>query len=201
MGELSGLSRAGSRLERRTRCAHPPGRPAGVTPLLYVPTEDGCFVEGGSSCKHDFPQWPGLSVGYGGHEKAPGARLPGLFRHRRWRGAVGARSGGFQDVEDLFHFHDHLLDDLVVLGGLFHVVGAGELLTGAADGKALIVEQAADLADHQHVLALVIATVATALDRLELGEFLLPVAQYVRFYVTQVADFTNGEITLPWNRR
>ena len=72
----------------------------------------------------------------------------------------------------------------MVLGGLFGVGAAGELLAGAADGEALIVEQAADLADHQHVLALVIATVATALDRLELGEFLLPVAQYVRFYVT-----------------
>ena len=65
-------------------------------------------------------------------------------------------------------------------------------MTGATDGEALIVQQAADLADHQHVLALIIATVATALDRLELGEFLLPVAQHVGLYVTQVADFTDG---------
>jgi len=136
-----------------------------------------------------------------GHEKAPGAGLPGLFRHRGWQGTVGAGSGGFENVEDLFHLHDHLLDELVVLGGLFGVGTASELLAGTTDGEALIVQQAADLADHQHVLALIIATVATALDRLELGEFLLPVAQYVRLYVTQVADFTDGEITLPWNRR
>ena len=89
----------------------------------------------------------------------------------------------------------------MVLGGLFGVGAAGELLAGTTDSEALIVQQAADLADHQHVLALIVATVATALDRLELGELLLPVAQHVGLYVTQVADFTDGEITLSWNRR
>ena len=74
-------------------------------------------------------------------------------------------------------------------------------MTGTADGEALIVQQAADLADHQHVLALIVTTVTTAFHGLELGKFLLPIAQHVRFYVTQVADFTNGEIAFSWNRR
>ena len=134
-------------------------------------------------------------------KKAPGARLPGLFRHRRWRGAVDAGSGGLEDVEDLFHLHDHLLDELMILGGLLRVGAAGKLLTGATDGEALIVQQAADLADHQHVLALIVTTVTATFHGLELGKFLFPVAQHVRFYVTQVTDFTNGEIAFSWNRR
>ena len=60
-----------------------------------------------------------------GMKKAPGARLPGLFRHRRWRGSVSAGSGGLEHVENLFHLHDHLLDELMVLGGLLRVGTAG----------------------------------------------------------------------------
>ena len=63
-------------------------------------------------------------------------------------------------------------------------VGAGfvarERLARAADREALFVQQAADLADDQHVLALVVAAIAAALDGLQLRELLLPVAQHVR---------------------
>ena len=45
-------------------------------------------------------------------------------------------------------------------------------------------------------MVLVIAAVAAALDRLELGEFLLPVAKDVRLHATQFADFADGEVAL-----
>jgi len=104
-------------------------------------------------------------------------------------------------VQHVFQFDDHLLDHLVVAGGLLDVGVAGELLTGATDGEALLVEQAPDLADGEHVLALVVATVAAPLYRLELGEFLLPVAQHVRLDVAQLADLTDGEVALAGDRR
>src|SRR3989304_1186860 len=52
-----------------------------------------------------------------------------------------------------------------------------ELVARAADGEALFVQQVADAADEQHFVVLVVAPVAAALDRLQLGEFLFPVAQ------------------------
>jgi hypothetical protein len=57
---------------------------------------------------------------------------------------------------------------------------AGKPLARPADRKAFFVQQAADLANDQHVLALVVASVAATLDRLELRELLLPVSQHVR---------------------
>lgn len=60
----------------------------------------------------------------------------------------------------------------------------------------LFVQQAADLADQQHVFPLVIAAIAAPLDRLELVEFLLPVAQHVGFDAAQLAHFADGEVFL-----
>jgi len=45
-------------------------------------------------------------------------------------------------------------------------------------------------------MVLVIATIAAPLDRFKLREFLLPIAQDVRFDAAQFADFTNGEVAL-----
>src|SRR3546814_6445292 len=74
-------------------------------------------------------------------------------------------------------------------------------LAGAADGVALLVQQAADLAHHQHVVALVVAAVAAALDRAQAREFGLPVAQHVRLDVAQLADLADGEVALGRDRR
>ena len=41
---------------------------------------------------------------------------------------------------------------------------------------------------------LVITAVATALDRFELGEFLFPITQDLRFHTSEFADFANGEV-------
>src|SRR5690606_27107370 len=76
-----------------------------------------------------------------------------------------------------------------------------QAVAGAVDGEALLVEQFADAADQQHFMVLVIAAVAPALDRLQLGELLLPVAQHVRLHAAQFAHLANREITLGGNRR
>src|SRR5690606_27901044 len=70
-----------------------------------------------------------------------------------------------------------------------------------ADGKALLVQQFADAADQQDFVMLVVAPVAAPLDRLELGEFLLPIAQDVRLHAAQFADLTDGEVPLCRDRR
>src|SRR5690606_31173178 len=110
-------------------------------------------------------------------------------------------SSGAQDDEHFLELDDHLADQLVVVAGVVRRRPAGQLLARAADGETLIVQQAADLADHQHVLALVVAAVTAALHRLELRKFLLPVTQHVGLYVTQLAHLTNGEIALTRNNR
>ena len=134
-------------------------------------------------------------------ESAPvGADAQALSRRRSGM-AHAVDAVRVEHVQHVFQFDDHLLDHLVVAGGLLGVGVAGELLTGAADGEALLVEQAADLADGEHVLALVVTAVAAPLYRFELGEFLLPVAQHVRFDVAQLADLTDGEVALAGDRR
>ena len=75
--------------------------------------------------------------------------------------------------------------------------GAGlQLLSGTADGEALVVQQMANLAHQHDVTLLVVAPVAAPLDRAQLREFLLPVAQHMRLDGTEVADLADGEVTL-----
>src|SRR5690606_39771767 len=84
----------------------------------------------------------------------------------------------------------------------FHVTGVQTCaLPISADRETLLVEQAADLANHEHVLALVVAAIPAALDRLELRKLLLPVAQHVRLHAAQLAHLADREVTLPRNRR
>src|SRR5579871_1332413 len=106
-----------------------------------------------------------------------------------------------QNLHELFELGPYLAHDLLGLGG----VGAGflttELVAGAADREALVVQEAADLADHDYVLALVIAPVAAPFNGLQLWEFLLPVAQHMRFHSAEVAYLADGEIALAGDRR
>src|SRR5512134_3110916 len=76
-----------------------------------------------------------------------------------------------------------------------------QTITRPADGEALFVQQLADAPDQQHLVMLVIAPVAAPLDRLELGEFLLPVAQHVRLHPAKLAHLTDGEVALRRDRR
>ena len=80
-------------------------------------------------------------------------------------------------------------------------VVAREAVPCAANGKPLFIQQAPYLPNDQHVLPLIVPAVAPALDGLELREFLLPIAQHMRFDAAQVADFTNGEVPLSRDRR
>src|SRR6185312_9964506 len=106
-----------------------------------------------------------------------------------------------ENLQQFLELEPDLLDDLLALGGIRARLFTGELVARATDGEALIVEEAADLADDDHVLALVIAAVAPPLHGLELRELLLPVAQHVGLDPAQVAHFTNGEVPLAGNRR
>jgi hypothetical protein len=76
-----------------------------------------------------------------------------------------------------------------------------ELVARTADGEALIVEQIADAADHQHFMVLVVAAVPAPFHRAQLRELLLPITEHVRFHAAQITHFTNGEIALGGNRR
>ena len=115
--------------------------------------------------------------------------------------AVGGAPLASQYLDQLFQFQSHLMDQLLALVQIHLRIIAREPVTRAADGKPLLVEQAADLSNDQHILPLIIAAIAAALDRLELREFLLPVAQHMRLDAAQVADFTDGEVPLPRDRR
>ena len=111
------------------------------------------------------------------------------------------RRSPFENLEHLLQFRAQLSDDLLALRIiLFHAV-TGHLLPGTTDGKSLLVKQTSNLADHDHVLALVVSPVATTLDGFELGELLLPIAKYMGFDPAEFAHFADREITLAWNRR
>ena len=75
----------------------------------------------------------------------------------------------------------------------------GQLVAGAADGVAMVIQQLADAADHQDLMVLVIAPIAASFDGLELGKFLLPIAQHMRLNATQIAHLTDGEVALRRN--
>src|SRR5579862_6161464 len=59
-----------------------------------------------------------------------------------------------QHFHQLFEFGPHLLDDLLTLRDISTRFLAGELVACTADGEPLVVQQAPDLANDDHVLAL-----------------------------------------------
>ena len=93
-----------------------------------------------------------------------------------------------------------LPDDLLTLADIRFGLVARQLLAGAADRESFLVQQAPDLPDDEHVLALVIAPIAPALDRLQLGKFLLPVPEHMRLDGAELADLADREIPLPRDR-
>src|SRR5690349_23417484 len=106
-----------------------------------------------------------------------------------------------EQAEELFELDAHLPHDLLALADVDARLFTGELVARATDGEALLVQQRADLADDDHVLALVVAAVAAALHGLELRELLFPVAQHVRLHAAEVADFADREIALAGDDR
>ena len=114
---------------------------------------------------------------------------------------LNAADSAAKDFDQLFQFQPHLMNELLALIEIHLRVVAGEAVPCAANGESLFIQQAAYLPDDQHVLALIIAAVAAALDRFQLRKFLLPIAQHVRFDAAQIADLTDGEVPLAGNRR
>ena len=106
-----------------------------------------------------------------------------------------------KNLDQLFELQPHLMDELLALVEIHLRIVAGEPVPGSANGKALFVQQAANLPNDQHVLALIIPAIAAPFDGLELRELLLPVAQHVRFHATEIADFADGEVPLSRDRR
>src|SRR5690606_14642585 len=120
------------------------------------------------------------------------------------RPAVRARRAGrsaLEQLQDLLQFHAHLAHDLGAQRRLLPGALALQAQAGTADGVALLVQQAADLPHHQHVVALVVTAVAAPLDRVQAREFGLPVPEHVRLDVAQLADLADGEVALGRDRR
>src|SRR3954447_16709044 len=99
-----------------------------------------------------------------------------------------------EDLQQFLELEPHLLHDLLALAHVRTGLFAAEFIAGAADGEALVVQEAADLPDDDDVLALVIAAIAAALDGFELRELLLPITQHVRLHAAELADFADREI-------
>src|SRR6185295_13073843 len=108
----------------------------------------------------------------------------------------GAERSAAQELQDVLELGADLTDDLLALARVRARFVAREALTSAADREAFFVQQASDLANDQHVLTLVVTAVAAALHRLQLREFLFPVAEHVRLHAAELAHFTNREIAL-----
>ena len=66
----------------------------------------------------------------------------------------------------------------------------------AVDGETLLVEQVPDPANQQYFVVLVVASIAAALDRLQLREFLLPIPEHVRLHRTQITYLADREVPL-----
>jgi hypothetical protein len=101
-----------------------------------------------------------------------------------------------KNLYQLFQFEPHLMNELLTLVEIHLRIVAGEAIPGSSNGESLFIQQASNLPNDEHILALVVASVAAALDRLQLRKFLLPIAKHVRFDAAQVADLTNGEVAL-----
>src|SRR5438105_15954592 len=105
-----------------------------------------------------------------------------------------------QHLHQLLELDAHLPDNLLALGNVGARLFAGQLVSRPAYGEALVVEEAPDLAHHEHVLALVVAPVAAPLDQLELRGFLLPVAHHVRLDAAQLTHLSDRAVPIAVNR-
>src|SRR6185312_1458821 len=104
-------------------------------------------------------------------------------------------------LENFLELHPHLPHDLLSLAHVGASLLTRELVARAGDRETLVVQKAADLADDDHVLALIVAPVAASLDGLQLREFLLPIAQHVRLDAAALAHLADREVALARNRR
>ena len=130
---------------------------------------------------------------------------PRWMRENHTEGAIGrgnilkGAASALEDVEDVFEFYPQLADDLLALIDVNFGLFTGELLAGAPDGEAMLVEEASDLTDENDVLALVIAAITAPLEGFETGKLLFPVSQHVRLDAAEVTHFTDREVAFARN--
>src|ERR1700723_3244895 len=62
-----------------------------------------------------------------------------------------------QNLDQFLEFQSHLMNQLLALIKVHLRIVARESIAGSADGKALFIKQASNLANDQHVLALKVA--------------------------------------------
>src|SRR5690606_24341726 len=96
---------------------------------------------------------------------------------------------------NLFQLANHLANQLFVLRGIVTRFVAGKTLASSANGEPLLIQKRSNLADHQYILALVITSIASPFDRVELWKLLLPVSKYVWLHRTEFTHFSNREVT------
>src|SRR5882762_3510199 len=115
--------------------------------------------------------------------------------------SLSAAALAAKNLNQLFQFQPHLMNELLTLVEVHLRVIAGEAVPGSANRKSLFIQQAADLPNNQHILPLVIPPVAAPLDRLQLRKFLLPIAQNMRFHAAQIAHLADREVAFARDRR
>src|SRR6267142_4812756 len=99
-----------------------------------------------------------------------------------------------KNLDQLLELEPHLMNELLALIEIHLRIVAGKAVPCSANGKSLLIQQAAYLPNDQHILSLIVSAVTAALDGLELLEFFFPVAQHVRFDAAQIAYFADGEV-------
>lgn len=100
-------------------------------------------------------------------------------------------------IDVLGHLGVHIATHGKLLcAGLAEMCKFLEPVARTANGEALVIEQVADAAHHQHFMVLVVATIAAALHGAQLRELLFPVAQDVRLDPAQLCHLADGEVTL-----
>jgi len=75
-----------------------------------------------------------------------------------------------------------------------------ESMPRAVDRESLLVQEIADAPDQKNFVVLVVASIAPTLDRLELSELLLPIAEHVRLDRTKITNLADGEVPLGGDR-
>ena len=91
-------------------------------------------------------------------------------------GFTDYRQGQLKSRNNLFEIAHQGFDLAAVharLGKLFRILS--HLLTCATDGVALLVEETLDLANEDHVLALVVATITPSFNGFQLWKFRFPI--------------------------
>ena len=68
----------------------------------------------------------------------------------------------FEDLEDVFEFRSRLFNNLVADAHVAFCVVPFQALTSAADRETLLVEQAANLSNHDDVVSLIVTAVCRA---------------------------------------